>query len=81
MRKLKQLTGRLLGLCLALLLAVPALAAEPADAAKRQEDLDFLYEEVLVKHHPNAFANTPKAEFLALKTPRARPRSSWTSCA
>ena len=68
MRKLKQLTGRLLGLCLALLLAVPALAAEPADAAKRQEDLDFLYEEVLVKHHPNAFANTPEAEFLALKT-------------
>ena len=43
MRKLKQLTGRLLGLCLALLLAVPALAAEPADAAKRQEDRDFIY--------------------------------------
>ena len=42
-RKLKQLTGRLLGLCLALLLAVPALAAGPAGAPKREGGLGFLY--------------------------------------
>ena len=52
------------GLCLAALLVVPALAAEPLSAGQRQEDLDFLYETVLVEHHPDAFANTPKAEFL-----------------
>ena len=63
----KHLAGRALGLCLAILLAVPALAAEPLDAKRRQEDLDFLYEKVLMEHHPNAFANTPEAEFQALK--------------
>lgn len=67
MKKLKHLAGRVLGLCLTALLAVPALAAEPLSANQRQEDLDFLYETVLAEHHPNAFANTPEETFLALK--------------
>lgn len=66
MRTLKNLAGRALGLCLALLLAVPALAAEPLSATQRQEDLDFLYEEVLGRH-PDLFANTPESEFLRVK--------------
>ncbi|MEY8387343.1 S-layer homology domain-containing protein [Oscillospiraceae bacterium 38-13] len=67
MKTWKTTAGRALGLCLALLLTVPALAAEPLSAAQRQEDLDFLYEKVLVEHHPDAFANTPESEFLAVK--------------
>ncbi len=67
MKKLKTLAGRVLGLCLAALLAVPAAAAEPLNSKQRQEDLDFLYEKVLLEAHPNAFANTPEDEFLALK--------------
>lgn len=67
MSKLRTLAGRALGLCLAVLLAVPALAAEPLSAGQRQEDLDFLYEKVLAGFHPDAFANTPESEFLALK--------------
>lgn len=67
MKLLKTLTRRLLGVCLALLLAVPALAAEPLSAGQRREDLDFLYEKVLTGFHPNAFASTPEEEFLALK--------------
>jgi len=50
-----------------MLLAVPVLAAEPLDAEKRREDLDFLYHEVLEAHHPNIFAATPESEFLAVK--------------
>lgn len=68
MNRRKNLAGLVLGLCLAALLAVPALAAEPLSAAQRQEDLDFLYEKVLAGFHPNAFANTPESEFLARKT-------------
>ena len=67
MKKLKHLAGRVLGLCLAALLTVPALAAEPLSAEQRQEDLDFLYETVLVAHHPDVFANTPESEFLRVK--------------
>ena len=67
MQTWRTFAGRALGLCLAFLLAVPALAAEPLSAAKRQEDLDFLYEKVLAGHHPDAFANTPEAEFLRVK--------------
>ncbi len=67
MKQLKTLAGRLLGLCLAALLAVPALAAEPLSPKQRQEDLDFLYEKVLKGAHPNAFANTPEARFLEVK--------------
>lgn len=67
MKRLKTLVRRTAGLCLAVLLTVPALAAEPLDPAKRQEDLDILYEEVLMKGHPNAFANASEAEFLTLK--------------
>lgn len=59
--------GRALGLCLALLLTVPALAAEPLSTEQRQEDLDFLYEKVLIGAHPDVFANTPEAEFLRVK--------------
>ncbi len=58
---------RVLGLCLAALLIIPAMAAEPPKAGQRQEDLDFLYEKVLLEAHPDAFANTPESEFLALK--------------
>ena len=67
MKQLKTLAGRLLGLCLAALLVVPALAAEPLSPKQRQEDLDFLYEKVLKGAHPNAFANTPEARFLEVK--------------
>lgn len=67
MKTLKKLARGALGLCLAALLAVPALAAEPLSAQRRQEDLDFLYEKVLAGAHPDAFANTPEAEFLKVK--------------
>lgn len=67
MNKRRHLASWVLGLCLAAVLAVPALAAEPWSAAGRQEDLDFLYEKVLTESHPDAFANTPETEFLALK--------------
>ena len=67
MKKLKTLARRTAGLCLSALLIVPTLAAEPLSTGQRQEDLDFLYEKVLVENHPNAFANTPESEFLALK--------------
>jgi len=67
MRTRKSLVQTVLCLCLAALLAVPALAAEPPDAEKRREDLDFLYNEILVSRHPNVFANTPEAEFLEVK--------------
>lgn len=67
MKTWKAFAGRALGLCLALLLTVPALAAEPLSPKQRREDLNFLYEKVLVEHHPNAFANTPESEFLRVK--------------
>lgn len=68
MRYLQTLARRAIGLSLAILLAVPAFAAEPSDTAlKRQEDLDALYHQVLEAQHPNLFANTPETEFLALK--------------
>ncbi len=67
MRRLHALVRRALGVCLAALLVVPALAAEPLSVRQKQEDLDFLYEKVLVGAHPNAFANAPESEFLALK--------------
>ncbi len=67
MKPWSNLLWRAAGLCLAALLVVPALAAEPLSAGQRQEDLDFLYETVLVEHHPDAFANTPEAEFLEVK--------------
>ena len=67
MKAWSNLLWRAAGLCLAALLVVPALAAEPLSAKQRQEDLDFLYEKVLAGFHPDAFANTPESEFLALK--------------
>lgn len=53
----------------AVLLCAAALAAEPekSQAERRREDLEFLYQTVLVENHPNAFANAPESEFLALK--------------
>ncbi len=67
MKKRNNLLRRAAGLCLAALLVAPALAAEPLSAKQRQEDLEFLYEEVLAGAHPDAFANTPEAEFLKVK--------------
>lgn len=67
MQTWRTFAGRALGLCLALLLTVPVLAAEPLSAEQRKEDLDFLYEKVLVGAHPDVFANTPEAEFLRVK--------------
>ena len=63
---MKRTLRQLAALCLAVLLIVPAYAAE-TDANGRRQDLEFLYEEVLKKHHPDVFANTPEAEFTALK--------------
>lgn len=59
---------RTAALCLAVLLALSTtvLAAEPSRTQARQEDLEFLYDG-LKAYHPNLFANTPEAEFLALK--------------
>nr|WP_325250870.1 hypothetical protein [uncultured Oscillibacter sp.] len=53
----------------AVLLCTAVLAAEPekTEAECRREDLEFLYQTVLVENHPNAFASTPESEFLALK--------------
>lgn len=67
MRTLKTLARQAVSLCLAALLVVPVLAAEPLSAEKRQEDLDFLYHEVLEEHHPNMFANSTESEFLSVK--------------
>ena len=68
MHYLHTLARRIAGLCLAALLVVPALAAEPSKAAtERQEDLDTLYHKVLEQGHPNMFANHSEAEFLELK--------------
>lgn len=68
---MKTLCRRGAALCLtALMLYTSALAAEPAEkdrTAQRLEDLEFLYHTVLVENHPNVFANTPEAEFQALK--------------
>ena len=51
------------------LLCTAALAAEPekTTAEQRREDLEFLYQTVLVENHPNAFANAPESAFQALK--------------
>lgn len=52
------------GLAAAMLLSAGALAAP--DTAKRQEDLDYLYT-TLQEKHPDVFANTPEADFIAKK--------------
>ena len=68
MQNLHTLAQRAACLWLAVLLVVPAFAAEPSEtAAKRQEDLDTLYYEILEKHHPDLFANHTEAEFLQYK--------------
>ena len=53
----------------AAVLCAVSLAAEPekSQAERGREDLEFLYQTVLVENHPNAFANAPESEFLALK--------------
>ena len=67
MKPWSNLFWRAAGLCLVALLIVPALAAEPLSAKQRQEDLDFLYEKVLLGAHPDAFTNTPEEDFLKVK--------------
>lgn len=68
LRLLKQFLRRGAAAALAaVMLCAGALAAEKSPAERRQEDLDFLYEKVLVEAHPNAFANTPESEFLRVK--------------
>ena len=52
-------------LTLLLVLSVPAYATE-GTAARRQEDLDVLYE-ALKQYHPNIFANTAEEDFLEKK--------------
>lgn len=49
--------------------AEPAAASEPRKSVseQRREDLDFLYEKVLLGAHPNAFTAAPESAFLALK--------------
>lgn len=68
MRSKSHLIRRAAALCLAvvLVLGTTALAAEPSRTQARQEDLDCLYENLKARH-PDLFANTPEAEFLALK--------------
>nr|WP_326125824.1 S-layer homology domain-containing protein [uncultured Oscillibacter sp.] len=69
LRLLKQFLRRGAAAALAAaMLCAGALAAEKSPAERRQEDLDFLYEKVLVEAHPNAFASTTEAEFLRVKT-------------
>lgn len=70
MRAIKQSLRLGAAICLAAtLLCTAALAAEPAKTRteQRREDLNFLYQTVLVENHPDVFANTPEAEFQALK--------------
>lgn len=69
MKSLHMFLKRASALCLAFWLTFnfTALAAEPESAqAARQEDLNCLYDG-LQAIHPNLFANTPEADFLALK--------------
>ena len=55
-------------LAAALALGAGAQAAEPSPTTEeaRQQDLDVLYQS-LVQYHPDLFANTPEADFLARK--------------
>ncbi len=53
-------------LAAAVLLGTGVWAAEPDQAAGRREDLTYLYE-TLSQRHPDLFANTPEADFLARK--------------
>lgn len=66
MKTAHTLARRIAALCLAAALVLPVYGAEASEAPGRQEDLDFLYSEVL-KGHPDLYANTPEADFLALK--------------
>ena len=58
-----------LALAAALTLSSAALAADTASLspAERKQDLDLLCQS-LERYHPDLFANTPKADFLARKT-------------
>ena len=67
MRHAKTCIRRGLALWLAVLLTLGTALAAETTPEERQEDLDFLYHEVLEKAHPNAFSVTPEADFLALK--------------
>lgn len=70
LRLIRSLFLRGTAMCLtAALLCTAVLAAEPekTTAERRREDLEFLYQTVLVENHPDIFANTPEPAFLALK--------------
>ena len=51
------------------LLCTAALAAEPEKTRteQRMEDLEFLYQTVLVENHPAVFTNAPESAFAALR--------------
>lgn len=68
MYTMKPFLRRLSALCLAatLTLGVSAVAAEPDRAAAQKEDLEVLYTQLQARH-PDVFANTPEADFLARK--------------
>lgn len=55
-----------LALAAALFTGTAVQAAEPSALEARQQDLDVLYQS-LERYHPDLFANTPEADFLALK--------------
>ena len=56
----------ILTLAAALFTGTAVQAAEPSAPEARQQDLDVLYQS-LERYHPDLFANTPEADFLALK--------------
>lgn len=60
---------RAIAICITAALVLPtgAWAAGPLSRDARQQDLDALYE-TLEQKHPNLFAHTPQADFLARKT-------------
>ncbi len=55
-----------LALAAALFTGTAVQAADPSALEARQQDLDVLYQS-LERYHPDLFANTPEADFLALK--------------
>lgn len=67
-KSLNKLIGIILTVCLAVSsISVPVFAEDNAGVAvTRQEDLDYLYDNIK-ELHPNMYANTPEEEFLLLK--------------
>ena len=65
----------ILTLAAALFTGTAVQAAEPSAPEARQQDLDVLYQS-LERYHPDLFANTPEADFLALKAEIQRRMAS-----